>query len=879
MNARFADREITLLTPFGLLRITPVGVRQDLSVCSTGNSVVYPAAWQDIDMQYAPHEQTLKSEYHLAPGADAGLIRLRYDGLGTPRITSDGSLEIGGFVESPPFAYQDTPQREQVPVRYRIDEDGSVGFQLGFYDTSQPLVIDPVMNYSTYFGGSGNTTVTSVAFDGYGNTILAGWTTATDLPTNGARTKSGGSVDAFVAKLNGSGNKIVWCTYLGGSGDDRAFGVAVDTSIDPTSGTPKDNVYVTGWTQSTNFPVTAGAYQLKLSGGRDAFVTELNSTGTTILYSTYLGGSNYDQGNAITVDSTGAAYVTGDTESTNFPWTANVSQPAYGGQQDVFVTKLAPGGKALVFSSYLGGGGIDHGTGIAIDGSFNVYVTGSTYSTNFPTKYPTQAVIGGGEDVFVTELNSTGTALEFSTYIGGSGGTPGLEECGNAVAVDTSGNVYVAGVTSSVNFPVTAGAYQTTPPNHSAGVHGFAWKFNTANVANITKPVPIYSTYIAGTNPDQVNAVAADPAGNAYLVGSTSSPDFPIVRSFQGALLGLTNAFILKLNATGSGLIFGSYLGGSTSDTANGVAVDCRLNVAIGGVSSSGDFPVQNAAQSYSNAALSGFVTRVVPGWYPISFQIVNGVGYFNLDTWHDGGNDGMGWNYTTYYYSPAEADDVAVVGDWNGSGSTKIGIFRPSTSAWYLDLQGTGTIPSNATFTWPGYRVTPLVGDWNGTGYAKVGFYSGGQFTLDGSSGPISTNLSSIGKNLYIPPFYFGQAGNTPVVGNWTGDGITNVGDVQANQPCQANQLCEVWNLGTNTTLVWNPSSYLAITFGTPGATNDTPVTGDWDGSGVDKVGYVSVNGYWTVNLSATTNLGVKNLIFTQFWWGGSGMQFLVGH
>jgi hypothetical protein len=321
----------------------------------------------------------------------------------------------GEFIDSPPYAYQEESGRVPVEVAYRVFDDGTVGFALGAYDRSRELVIDPVMNYSTLFGGSGDTSVTSVAFDSYGNAVVAGWTTATDLPANGARQKSGGSVDAFVAKLSSSGNKIVWCTYLGGIGDDRAFGVAVDSA---------NNVYVAGYTQSTNFPLV-GAIQTKLLGSRNAFVSKLNATGTSIVYSTYLGGSSHDQAYAIAVDSTGSAYVTGDAYSTNFP-VFNAYQSAFaGGQQDAFVTKLNPAGNGLVFSTFLGGSAADHGAAIALDASRNVYVTGATYSSNFPVANATQARIGGGQDAFVAELSAAGNSLIFGTYIGVRAGRRG----------------------------------------------------------------------------------------------------------------------------------------------------------------------------------------------------------------------------------------------------------------------------------------------------------------------------------------------------------------------------------------------------------------------------------------------------------------------
>ncbi len=832
--AQFADRDVTLVTPSSWIRVAFVGAGLSSTVSSAGDTLYYRGTWPGIETQYARYRQTLKSEYHVAPDADPDLIRLRYEARSVPKIRSDGSLMVGlpgeEFVESPPYAYQEEQGRVRIPAAYCVYSDGTVGFKLGHYDSSRPLIIDPVMNYSTYFGGSADTTVTAVAFDTYGNALVAGWTTATDLPANGVRTKSGGSVDAFVAKLSAEGNRIVWCTYLGGSGDDRAFGIAVDNL---------NNVYVTGWTQSSNFPLV-GAFQSKLSGGRDAFVVKLNSSGTAILYSTYFGGNNYDQGNSIAVDSTGAAYVTGDTTSTNFP-AVNAYQSAYGGQQDAFVAKLNPAGNALLFSTWLGGSAVDHGAGIALDASFNVYITGSTYSSNFPVVNATQPRIGGGEDAFLAELSSTGKVLVFGTYIGGSGGTAGLEECGNAVAVDVSGNVYVAGVTSSVNFPTTAGAYQQSLGNAGAEDHGFAWKINS------TKTQILYSTYLAGMNMDLVNGLAVDPAGNAYLVGSTSSTNFPIVRAFQAAIVGLTNGFVLKLNPTGSGLVFGSYLGGSTSDTANAIAVDSKQNVVIGGVSSSGDFPLQNAAQSYSNAPLSGFVTRVVSGWYPITFQNGN----WFLDIWHDAGYDGTSWTNTWEGFG--QTGDIPIVGDWTGSGTAKIGVFR--NGLWILDSNGNGRIDAaDRQFTFGQAGDVPVVGDWDGTGYLKAGVVRSGLWILD-----LSGHMSGLPTGKQDSSFYFGLPTDIPVVGDWASTGVTHAGVFRSGS----------WYLD----YTGNHKGSVSFSYGLPG---DIPMVGDWDGSGTVKVG-VSRGGNWILNIAG--NYEYQAGIDTQFWYGNSSFLFVLGH
>ena len=835
--AQFGDNAVSLGPEDACLRVEFAGAGPLSRVTRAGDSLIFRDTWPGIEIQYSPYQETVKSEYHLRPGADPRSIRLRYKTGSMPRIQPDGSLfvSVAGahFVESPPYAYQEQDGRVTVPVEYRIHDDGTVGFALGPYDPSLPLVIDPVMNYSTLFGGSGDTTVTSVAIDASGNAIVAGWTTATDLPANGAKTRSGGGVDAFVAKLSAEGNRVVWCTYLGGIGDDRAFGVAVDAS---------NNVYVTGWTQSSNFPLM-GAIQSRLLGSRNGFVTKLNPAGTAILYSTYLGGSNHDQGNSIAVDSTGAAYVTGDVSSSNFPvvnaWQATLA----GGQQDAFVAKLNPAGNALVFSTYIGGTAADHGAAIALDTAQNVYITGSTYSANFPLAAATQSKIGGGQDAFVAELSSNGRSLLFATFIGGSGGTTGLMEGGNAIAVDYAGNVYVAGSTSSIDFPTTTGAYQRTLTNGGAEDHGFAWKLNSARQV-------VYCTYLAGMNLDVVNGLAVDPAGNAYLVGSTSSSDFPGVRAFQSAITGQTNAFILKLNLTGSGLIFGSFLGGSTSDAANSVAVDAKQNVVIGGIAQSSDFPLLNAAQSYGNGPFSGFVTRVVPGWTPMLFSN----GFWNIDVWHDAGYDGSSWTQTGTWFG--QGGDVPILGDWNKSGSTKIGIFR--NGLWILDSNGNGQIDSaDRQFTFGQAGDIPLVGDWDGTGTLKAGLFRHGLFILD-----LSGHMSGVATGKQDLQFAFGMSTDVPVVGDWGSTGVTKIGIFRDG----------LWNLDVNGDHQYDAGDSWFVY----GSAGDTPLVGDWDGSGTVKFG-VCRGGIWMLNI--TGNNAYRAGVDTQFAYGNSSFTFLMGH
>src|SRR5580658_2409149 len=363
-------------------------------------AVTYRDLYADIDMVYGGSGRNLKSEFLVAAGADPSQIRVRYIGAGDVRIDADGALAISvngeTIRERAPEAYQFRGgKRVAVESRFQAAADGVFGFAMGGYDRSLPLVIDPVLSYSTLLGGSGADAANALAVDSTGAAYIAGFTASYNLPTlNPVQAANGGGNDVFVAKLNSTGNALVYCTYLGGTGADRAFGIAVDST---------GAAYVTGSTQSANFPVR-NALQASLAGGKNAFVVKLTPTGNGLAYSTYLGGNGSDAGNGIAVDSSGNAYITGDTTSTNFPATAY--QKTYRGSQDAFVSKLNAAGSALTYSTYLGGGSIDHGAAIAVDSTGTAYITGSTYSTDFPTLDAMQPAIGGGQNAFITRLKA-----------------------------------------------------------------------------------------------------------------------------------------------------------------------------------------------------------------------------------------------------------------------------------------------------------------------------------------------------------------------------------------------------------------------------------------------------------------------------------------
>ena len=454
----------------------------------------------------------------VAPGADPGQFGLAINGAESVRL-DNGAVVIGtasGEIrQRAPVLYQEVAGvRRAVAGGYTLRQDGSVGFAVGAYDRSEPLVIDPVSEvYGTYLGGSGSDVGNSIAVDSSGNAYLTGATASTNFPTRNPIQPSyaGGGDDVFVTKINPAGTALVYSTYLGGTGSDDGKSIAIDSG---------GNVYLAGITTSTDFPTMNPIQSSNHSGLADAFIAKINASGSALVYSTYLGGSGDDEAKGIAVDNTGNAYVTGDTSSTNFP-TLNPLQSSYGGGAfDAFITTVNASGSALVYSTYLGGSSDDYGTGIAVDGSGNAYLTGDTTSTDFPVTNALQTTHGGSDDAFVTEINAAGSALVYSTYLGGSG-----SDIGKGIAVDSSGNAYLTGYTLSTNFPTvnpiqpsSGGFYdaivvkiKAAPPPTPTGLH----------VTGATTS----AVYFDWTNPDPTaNLTVSD--------GTTAIPLAPGTTSF-----------------------------------------------------------------------------------------------------------------------------------------------------------------------------------------------------------------------------------------------------------------------------------------------------------------------------------------------------------
>ncbi len=559
--------------------------------------VRYSQVYPGIDMVYYGDERRLEYDFIVAPGTDPDIIEIAFRGIQDFEISRMGDVVLhtqqGDVRQSKPTAYQEVNGvKEEVPVSYIPKNGHGVGFQLGAYDPSRPLIIDPVLVYSTYLGGSGFDQGYAIAVDSLGNSYVTGQTAAIDFPTTtGAFQTEYGGGDAFVAKLNPAGNELVYSTYIAGASGN---GIAVDSA---------GNAYITGDAGPLRFPTTAGAFQT-VPTGYDAFVTKLNPTGSALVYSARFGGNLDDFSRAIALDGNGNAYITGwtvcRTTICTFP-TVNAFQPNFaGGNNDAFVTKIDSSGSSLVYSTYLGGGKIINGTedwgeGIAVDNAGSAYVTGYTYSPDFPVTVGAFDTARAGLDAFITKFSLDGTSLVYSTFLGGAG-----REQGQGIAVDAIGNAYVTGVTESFDspftsayegFPVTSGAFQT-----KGSYDAFVTKLNSKGSALV------YSTYLGGSaDVDRGWAIALDDAGNACITGDTISSNFPVSNPIQGAYGGgLRDAFVTKLNFSGSGLVYSTFLGGSLTDEGRGIA--CKgTDVYVTGDTSSFNFPTSHPFQ-LSNA-------------------------------------------------------------------------------------------------------------------------------------------------------------------------------------------------------------------------------------------------------------------------------------
>jgi hypothetical protein len=575
--------------------------------------VEYQGVYPGIDLVYYGNQRQLEYDFVVAPGADPAVITLAFEGAESLALDGSGNLVLhtgaGDVVEHAPVLYQDGPSgRQKVSGSYVLEQGDRVGFRVGTYDEGKPLVIDPVLSYATYLGGSGNDYGFGIAVDSAGSAYVTGWTISPDFPTTpGAfQTTFHAASYAFVTKLNAAGSALVYSTYVGGDAGpvNSAYSIAVDGD---------GNAYVTGTTSAPDFPTTPGAFQTTHHRGitNDAFVVKLNPTGTGLVYGTYLGGSDHDFGYGIAIDAAGSAYVTGWTESRDFPTTPGAFQTTSIAGRYAFVTKLNAAGSALVYSTYLGaanGYSPASGSSIAVDAAGDACVTGVA-GYDFPiTPGAFQTTFSGGsggdECAFLAKLNPAGTALIYSTYLGAGQDYGGQAMSG--IAVDVAGNAYVTGGTNSPDFPTTPGAFQTTL---NGGGDAFVVKLNPTGTALV------YGTYLGGSVGEMGAGIAVDAAGNAYVTGRTDSPDFPTTPGAFQTTAGISeDAFVAKLNPAGTALLYSSFLGGSINDLGYSIAVDPSGNAYITGQTDSPDLPTTPGAfqTAYGGGFQDAFVARLV---------------------------------------------------------------------------------------------------------------------------------------------------------------------------------------------------------------------------------------------------------------------------
>ena len=576
-----------------------------------------------IQLVYYGNQQQLEYDFTIAPRADPHRIALRVVDADQVTVNDQGELVIdlkGSQIhQPPPVMYQiKAGARVPVPGRYRLSANQTVGFEPGVYDPELPLIIDPRLEYSTYFGGNGGDMGLEIKVDGTGNVYFTGETLSTQFPfpvgTNVLqRVYGGGSFngDAFVAKLDSTGTNLVYVTYLGGLADDAGYDLAIDKA---------GNAYITGFTESPNFPMRNALFPA-ISGVADptvglyppdGFVAELNTNGSALVFSSYLGGSGFDTADGIAVDPAGNIYVTGFTASDDFPIFNAGQTNIASGFYDAFVTKLAPRGASLVFSTYLGGLSIDEGQGIAVDSKGFAYVTGFTASDDFPITtnavQPFLNLTNGTAyyDAFLAKFTPVG-GLVFSTYLGGT-----FSDFGYRVTVDGGGNAYVTGPSESLDFPITVTNVPGLVPKTSLYA-GYPANYD----AFLTKFTPngqlVYSTLFGGTNEDVGWDVAVDSQGNAFVVGTTLSPDFPATHIFdplRATNSGGHDVFVTAINSNATAVFYSGYLGGIADDFGRGIAVDGESSAYIIGNTASTNFPtaaprLQSALDGPSDAFLA----------------------------------------------------------------------------------------------------------------------------------------------------------------------------------------------------------------------------------------------------------------------------------
>ena len=794
-----------------------------------GTRIRYIHAYPGIDLVFYTVGAHIEYDFVVSSTGDPDKIKLRFQGAARPEIAVDGSLALktskGMLLHSRPRVYQTLQGgTREVESRYQTDPHGLVKFEIARYDRKAAVIIDPAVSYSTYFGGVASDVISAMATDARGSVYVTGETWSAGLADQQSGVRS--SSDSFVAKLDNGGRKLAWIVYLGGNSRDYASSIATDafgnvyvagttlsSDFPRTSGaffsssaledvfiakfSPDGRIqyaarvggggaeyatgvtvntageaYVSGYTTSTDFPVTTSAFQSTLRGATDGFFFKLNSAGSSLIVSTFLGGRDVDLANGICIDSSGSVYVVGGTSSTDIP-TRNAIQTVRGGSVDAFIARFDPSGSYLQYATYFGGYGSTSASSVACDSS-GVWMSGATTSSNLrTTSDAVQKNNAGGYDAYATELDASGNLL-YSTYIGGRG-----TDAATAIRA-ANGKVAIGGYTNSADLLVM----KATQPMFAGVMDGFLVSLD-AFAHSIQ-----FATYYGSVSEDRINAVAFDQSGAAiYFGGYSSYSGLPSVNAAQPSYAGGMDGFLAKLCTAVAHI--GVVRNGSWFIDANANFVWDGGDIASGfGIPS--DVPLAGSWSGIGGSAMAvyrpadaswffdwnkdgvwggGDVYAMfgVPGFLPVvgdwsgdgkvKIGAVNPTGYYWFIDW----NGNLIWDDQDIVYQFGSVGEVPVMGDWTGTGAARIGTFDSRTATWKLDWNGNGIWDSgDRTIVFGSPGDIPVVGDWDGSGTAKLGIFSPStaMWRLDYNG----NGISDFGDQI----FYFGIPGDIPVVMRW---------------------------------------------------------------------------------------------------------------
>lgn len=579
--------------------------------------VKYTSLYPGVDLLYYGNQQQLEYDLVVAPHADPKQIKLSFKGANKIKLSKNGNLivstPLGDLAYHKPVAYQDIEgHRTKVEANYLLAQNGQVSFRLGKYDNEHPLVIDPIVAYLSFLWQAAS----NIALDTAGNVYIVGSTIGSDLPaSNGYQTALAGSIDAYVAKLDPTGTKVIYATYLGVR---RAVTNAQQIAVDAAG-----HAYIVGNTNSSSFPITAGAYQTSARDG-GPFVVKLNPNGNGLIYSTYFSGVTCA---AVALDSTGSFYMTGNAFGLVATAGAFQSSNPTPSSSAPFVAKLNATGTNMLYATYLGGSSVDNAKSIAVDASGNAFVTGKTTSTNFPTLNAYQPNLKGTRDAFVTKLNPSGTGLIYSTYLGGTN-----YEDGNGITINAAGEAYIVGQTYSADFPVTPGVFQPYK-----GYPGYAVSNGFITKLSASGNKLIYSSFIGGSwcsgcgsawsDNDRATSVAVDAAGYVYIGGIARSPAFPVTDPVQTSVSRKDGEgywpFFAKITPLADRWVYSTMMGTNDSFSTQPVqiAVDADGNAWSLGGNSNNSYPPTPVAFPFSEGALltsgGAYLIKLSTGKYP----------------------------------------------------------------------------------------------------------------------------------------------------------------------------------------------------------------------------------------------------------------------